>query len=179
MSAAGVDGRVCVGHLLDIMGERSFGAVLLAPSLIVVSPLSGIPGLSTVVGLIIALIAGQMLVGCDHIWLPRTLRERCIAQGKMEKALRLLAPGARLVDRLVSHRLAVFTRSPFSHAIPAICVAIGLAMPLLEIVPFASSILAAAVAAFALALVARDGALAVVAMATTGGGVWFGANALL
>ena len=47
-------------------------------------------------------------------------------------------------------------------------------MPLMEILPFASSILATAVAA----LIARDGALAMVATAVTGGGAWFATGAL-
>jgi len=178
MSAAGGDDYVCVGHLLDVMGERSFGALMLVPSLLLVSPLSGIPGFSSLTGVVIVLIAGQMLAGRDHIWLPQKLRERCIAREKLEKALRFLTPGARTVDRLVKPRLTFLTRSPFSRAVPAICVAIGLCMPLMEILPFASSILAAAVAAFALALIARDGALAVVATAITGGGGWFAAGAL-
>lgn len=178
MSAAGGDDHVCVSHLLDIMGERSFGALMLVPSLLLVSPLSGIPGFSSLIGAVIALIAGQMLVGRKHLWLPQKLRERCIAREKLEKTLRFLTPGARVVDRLVKPRLAILTRSPFSRAVPAIWVAIGLGMPLMEILPFASSVLAAAVAAFALALIARDGALALVATAITGGGAWFAAGAL-
>lgn len=179
MASAGEDGTVCVGHLLDAMGQRSFGPLLLVPSLIVVSPLSGIPGLSTVSGAIIALIAVQMLVGRHVVWLPRRLRGRCLDQRQLERAVGFLYPAARVADRLVRPRLSVFTHRPFSRLIAAVCIAMAALMPLLELVPFASSIVAAAIAAFALALIAHDGVLAIVASAVTAAGAYFGVGALL
>jgi hypothetical protein len=163
---AGDEETVCVGHLVSAMGQRSFGPLLLVPSLLVTSPLSGLPGFSSLAGITNALIAAQMLVGRETVWLPQTIRARCIGRSRLDKAIDFLGPVARLMDWLVRPRLSVLTRRPFNRLVAAICVLAGLVMPVLGLVPFASSIIGAAVATFALALVAGDGVL--VAIATVG-----------
>lgn len=174
MATAGDDETICVSDLVDAMGERSFGPLLLVPSLILVSPLSGIPGLSSAMGLVIALIAGQMLFGRKVVWVPQRLRRQCIARQRVEDAIGFLRPAARVADRLIGPRLSRFTGRPFNLIIAAICTLAGLLTPLLEFTPFASSILAAAVAVFALAFVAQDGLLAIVALSFTASGLYFG-----
>lgn len=172
------DGLVCVGYLVSAMGQRSFGTLLLVPSLLLVSPLSAIPGVSSVTGIVIALIAVQMLVGRDAVWLPRRINECCIDRRRFEKALAFLAPIARFCDKLVWPRLSVLTYGPCSRFVAAVCVLVGLLMPVFEMVPFASSILAAVVATFAFALVARDGVLVIVATVVTAAALYFAFSAV-
>lgn len=179
MATAAESDRVCVGDLLEAMGHRSHGALMLAPSLVVISPISGIPGVPTLLGIIIALISVQMLIGRKTIWLPRRLRHRCIAGRRLQSAIAHLQPVGRTVDRWVRPRLLPLTRKPFRKLIAVTCLALALIMPPMELLPFATSILAAAVAAFSLALFARDGLLAVLGYATAAGGVGFGLSAVL
>ena len=77
VSTAAEGDTVTVGDVVDTMGERSFAAVLLIPALIMVSPLSGIPGSPTVAGSLYALICVQMLLGRNSLW----LRDYCAACG--------------------------------------------------------------------------------------------------
>ena len=65
-----------VSELMDELGVKSIAAVLLAPSLALVSPLSGIPLFSSACGITIALISAQMLMGRNHLWLPSFLSKR-------------------------------------------------------------------------------------------------------
>lgn len=74
LASAGDDECVSVSDIVDAIGPRSFGPLLLVPALIVMSPLSGIRGLSTVMGITIALVSGQMLVGRRVAWLPAIQR---------------------------------------------------------------------------------------------------------
>lgn len=179
MECAGTDEIVCVEHVLEAIGPRSFGALLLAPSVIVVSPISGIPGIPTVAGVIIALIAIQILIGREAIWLPRRLGRRCIDRRRLEQAVKLLRPVARIADRILRPRLNFLMRTWVVRLIAATCLAIAALFPPLEIVPFATSIFATAISVFGLALVANDGLLVIVAFTITGAAAYIGANAFL
>ncbi|MFA5580644.1 MAG: exopolysaccharide biosynthesis protein [Paracoccaceae bacterium] len=46
-SAAGENGQVTVRAVVDEIGDLSFAPALLVPALILISPLSGLPGLPT------------------------------------------------------------------------------------------------------------------------------------
>ncbi|MBI1181177.1 MAG: exopolysaccharide biosynthesis protein [Alphaproteobacteria bacterium] len=179
IAEAGDGEDVSVADLLASVGGRSFGPTLLVPSLLIVSPISGIPGVPTIGGLTIAFIAGQMVIGRHHIWLPRFLLSRHVGRSKLRKALKTLRPAARLMDHLIKPRLCLLTSKPLSHAIAAICAAIALAMPPLELIPFASSAVAGAVALFGLALLAHDGLLVLFGIAVTGLSLYLGLGALL
>src|SRR3569832_764957 len=63
-------GRVSVADLMGMLGERSFGPLLLVPSLIAVAPVGAIPGLPAITSAVIVLIAGQILLGHAHFWIP-------------------------------------------------------------------------------------------------------------
>jgi hypothetical protein len=157
MLHAGQGESVAVSDMVEAVGRRSFGPVLLVPSLIIVSPISGIPGVPTVGGLTLAFIASQILLDRDRIWLPRFLLKRRLSRRKLEKAMGAIRPAAVVMDNLIKPRLTFLTRKPFSYVIAGLCVMIALAMPPLELIPFASSFAAGAIALFALALLARDG----------------------
>lgn len=176
---AGSGDQVSVGELLDGFGHRSFGPLILTPSILVASPLSVLPGFPTAAGAVIALIAVQMLLGRRSPWLPGSLRRRRIDRRRLRRAAARLQPIARRVDRLVRPRLEFLTTGPFARAIAAICVLIALTMPPLELVPMANSTTGAAISVFGLALAARDGLLALLALGLTVAGAAIAAGALL
>jgi hypothetical protein len=174
MTGAGErEDTIAVEEILQAVGQRSFGPMLLVPGLIVLSPISGIPGVPTLGGLAVLLIAGQMLIGRDYFWLPQFIRRRSVSRQRMVKAGKFLMPIARVVDKLVKPRLTVLVRAPFNYAIAAACVLIALVMPPLEAILFANVVTAAAISAFGLALVAHDGLLALLAFTMTAAGVSF------
>ena len=160
---------ISVDEIVEAIGQRSFGPLILVPGLILLSPLSGMPGVPTVGAVAVILIAGQMLVGRESLWLPELLRRRTIGRDRMAKAGSFLMPVARFVDRFTKRRLVWLTNKPYSYLIAAACVLIALVMPPLEVIPFANALTAAATCAFGLALVAHDGLLAAIAFALTAG----------
>lgn len=166
----GEDEMLSIEDIVSSLGEASFAPLLFVPSIIIVSPLSGIPGLSSLFGILIALIAVQMVIGRSHVWLPRWLMRREMGRERFNKALDVMQKPIGFVDRVTHPRLAVLVSWPISKVLQMLCVLCGAMMPFLELVPFSSSILALAVAFFSMAFVTRDGVLAILGLAVLGGG---------
>ena len=118
-------------------------------------------------GICVLLTGGQMLFGREHFWLPHWLIQRTIAREKICKALGLLRRPARFVDRLIRPRVTNLIQGAGAYVIAVLCIAIGGALPAMELVPFATNGAGAALTAYGLALVARDGLVALIALAFT------------
>jgi hypothetical protein len=165
-AADGAD-SVSVECIVDALGRRSFGPLLLFAGVVTLSPVGDIPGVPTIVALLVVLIAAQFLAGRERFWLPRWLLNRTITRRRLQQAQKWLKPPARFVDRGSRPRLRVFTRRRASHVIAIVCIAIAAAMPPMEFVPFTATGAGAALTAFGLALVAHDGLLALLAFVFT------------
>lgn len=175
-TAAG-GGTVSVRDMVDALGVASHSALMMLAALIVVSPASGIPFLSSTGGTIIALTAVQMIFGRKSLWLPDWVLRRHIDSARFCKAVGWLKRPAGFIDRHTRPRWRLLMRKPGRTAVQVLCLLCGMAMPLLEIVPFSSSILAAAVLPLSVSLVVKDGALALAGLVLLGGalglGLWF------
>lgn len=62
---------VSVEQMLETCGQTSFGPLLLIPGLVVISPVGGMPGIPTLVALLVAISAVQLVFGRCYIGLPR------------------------------------------------------------------------------------------------------------
>ena len=62
---------VSVRDMLNAVGRRSYGPILLLLGFIAISPLTIIPGTSWLVALVILLIAGQIVLGRAFPWVPK------------------------------------------------------------------------------------------------------------
>lgn len=162
------DGPVTVARLTEELGHSSLSAVLAAPALAVVTPLSGVPLFSSACGILICLVSGQMLLGRQHLWLPQWLGRRKIEGRAVRKMTATLRQAARWLDRHSSKRLPALLRQPFLTVIRLVCLICGALMPVLEIVPFSSSLLGATVSLLAVAMLTRDGLIALLTLSGLG-----------
>lgn len=165
LRAMGAAERVSVGDLMDRFGAASFAPALMVPALIVVSPLSGIFFLPTVMGLTMALIALQMLVGRRSLWLPAVIRARGLSGPRLIRAAERLERPAAWLDRRTRRRMPVFVVWPLSVVPQLGCLMSGLMMPFLELVPLSSSILGGAITLFAVSFLSRDGLFVILGLA--------------
>lgn len=162
--------QVSLGAILQTVGHRSFGPFLLLAGVITLVPIVGdIPGVPTIMAVLVLLTAGQLLFRRKHLWLPRWLLRRSVAQDKLRKGLKGLRPIARFIDRFLRPRLMMFTGATGIYITAIACIAIAAVMPLLEVVPFSANIAGAALTAFGLSLIAHDGLLALFAWIFTAG----------
>lgn len=152
---------VSLGEVVEHFGNRSFSPLLLLAGLITITPIVGdIPGMPGIMGTLVILIAGQMLLGRKHLWLPAVLDRRNISREKLERGLGWMRRPARAVDRVLRPRLRTLTQGPGATCIALACLLIGIALWPLQLVPMAPNGAGLALTAFGLALVANDGLFA-------------------
>ena len=75
-----------------------------------------------------------------------------------------MRPAGQRMDRWFHGRLPILTSGPFVRAAAGAIILLALAVPPLELVPLATTAPMAAIAAFGLALVVRDGLLMMAAL---------------
>ncbi|MGY2464015.1 exopolysaccharide biosynthesis protein [Vreelandella sulfidaeris] len=160
--------QVSIGMVVESIGSRSFGPLLMLIGITLFSPLSGVPGMSIFMASFVLLVAVQMLFGRKQFWLPHYILNRSVEHGKLQKVLDWLNKPARGIDRVLKPRLTFLVRNGGSYAIAAICVVVGLFMPFMELVPFSSSAAGLALLALGLSLVVHDGVLVLLALVIFG-----------
>ncbi len=154
---------VSIGEMMDSVGRRTFGPMVLLVGTILVTPLSGLPGIPTLMGLLTLLTLGQVLLGRKHFWLPGWIVRREIPRQRLLQGLAWLRPPARMIDRLIRPRLTLLVKGPGLYVMALGCMVIAGVMPATEVIPFSASIAGVALMAFGLAMISRDGLLALFA----------------
>lgn len=155
---------LCVGQLVERFGGRATGALLLIFGLICTLPLP--PGSTTVFGAPLLLLAPQLLLGFRSPWLPASLRRRGISTRDLRRGLPRVLPWLERMEAVSRPRLG-FLLGPAGHrVIGLICTA--LALVLILPIPLGNMLPAAAVSVLSLALVQRDGFLALLGYGLAG-----------
>lgn len=161
--------RVHVSDMQDRLGQRSFGPFLFVPAIIEISPVGGIPGVPTILALIVALFAIQMLFGRDHFWIPGFLSKRSVSGEKLDKGLNKIRPVIRWLDKISRTRLNWAVSQGFLRVLAVLCVLLATSVPPLELLPFASTAPFSAIALFGLGITTQDGLLIVFGLIITVG----------
>ncbi|WP_299046465.1 exopolysaccharide biosynthesis protein [uncultured Tateyamaria sp.] len=162
--AAASGAQVSVGEIIDALKERGLLPIILVPATVAATPLSGIPGLSAFCGIMIAILSFELLLGFRKVRLPRKMRSRSIDADKLANALSRIEPVIHWVERRTRRRLSVLFHRPLVWIPQALCLATGLAMPFLEIIPFSASAAAIAVCFLVVAMLTADGLFFILAL---------------
>lgn len=157
LEAAAQDGSVRLDTVLDRIGHRSFTPVLLLVSVLLVSPISGIPGVPTFSAVMIVFVVAQALAGRDHLWLPQALLNRHLPAKRLRGAVAWLRRPCAWIDRHSHPRLRWLVSGPGRIPALVLCLLIPLGWPVLELLPMVTSVGAAAIALIAFGLLTHDG----------------------
>ncbi len=129
--------RVSIAWLMAQLGRRSFGLTLL-----VMAVVGCVPGLSTVVGVLVAWPAIQMMLGHDQAVLPRLVARREVGVERLAGIIGRVVPWLAWLERLFRPRwpppfhttkrltglvmlllgLSMLSPVPFSHLMPALVI---------------------------------------------------------
>jgi hypothetical protein len=152
--------RIRVSELIARLERRAIGLLLLILALPVALP--NIPGLSTIFGLLILVPAVQMTFGTKGLWLPKRIANMEVEREHLRIAIRGALPILRRLERYVKPRLQNFTQPPFTVWLGLQAVICGLILILP--IPLGNMPPGIVVAATALALLQRDGVLALLTL---------------
>lgn len=158
---AGED-HITMRNLLVTMDRNSFPVLLLVFSLLLVSPISAIPGATTVFGLTIASILAQFVLGLQHAWLPRALLDRPLPVARTLSALTWLEKPVGWLGYCLRTRLSWVTETPLILAPNLLALLAALCAPLMEVIPMSGTSVGAAITLFSASLLARDGLFVIV-----------------
>ncbi|WP_416140424.1 exopolysaccharide biosynthesis protein [Halomonas sp. HK25] len=173
-------GKVHFEEILEAVGWRSFGPLLLLAGVVTLMPvISGIPGVPLLMACFTLLVCAQLLMRRRTFWLPAWLRRRWISRSALHKGLGYLHRPARGVDRLFHRRLAVLTGPRGVQASALACLLVAMSMPPMELIPFSANVAGLTLSLFGLALMVRDGLLALIAFMLAGSSLTLVGTALL
>jgi len=99
-----VEGTITLNEVLEVAGERTFGFLFVLLSIPSALPIPA-PGYSTPFGLVMFLLAVQLMVGRDQPWLPEKFRKKEFGKGQVQDLLRKGMPWLKRVEAVARPRL--------------------------------------------------------------------------
>ena len=150
---------------MDALDEQGYGAALAILPLIELTPIGGIPGVPTILALILAALCIRLLLGHEHFWVPDAIRRQTLKKSRIEKSVRFLKPLALRIDARLHKRLTPFSGRAGQRAACVVILILLLSVPPLELIPFATSGPMIVIAIFGLGILFRDGLLMLLAFA--------------
>lgn len=145
--------RLSLREMIEGFGERGFGAVILMLALMALFPWP--PGGKAVFSVPIILIAAELALQRDKVWLPRWLLRLSFSRATYRTASLKILPRLRQVERLTRPRWPALTGEVADVVVGVICILLALMMALP--VPFGDALPGLTLAIFGLAIIQRDG----------------------
>ncbi|NBX02772.1 MAG: exopolysaccharide biosynthesis protein [Alphaproteobacteria bacterium] len=148
------DARITLGEFMSKLSDRAFGLAILIFALPNTIPL-GIPGVSSICAVPIAIFALQMLVGRSKVWLPRFIRKQSFEGKSLKLVIQKCLPYLRKLDRIFKPRM-LFATKGMTERLVGLIIMIHAAIIFLPI-PGGNFIPAICMCMLALGLLERDG----------------------
>jgi len=150
--------RLTVREIMVVLQDRAFALLIVLLGLPNCLPMP--PPIPLVCGLLLALVAIQIVFGREAPWLPRQLMNRSMARSDVERAVGRAIPAFRRLERISRPRMT-FLDTPLAMRLMG-AVVLVLSLGLLFAPPFVGQIpLGLAVCLVGLGLVERDGLVVV------------------
>ncbi|MFT4901925.1 MAG: hypothetical protein ACI81V_001205 [Lentimonas sp.] len=151
-----------IGEMTSAVGEKGFGLILLVLALPSALPVPA-PGYSTPFGIVITLVALQMLFGRDTLWLPQRLRVIRIKPSLARKMLGAATKFLHYSERWIRPRQR-WIRSKAGQAALALVIIVMANLMILPI-PLTNTAPAMVIFLIGIGLAEEDGLLAIMAFA--------------
>jgi len=154
--------RVSVQDLFAALGDRALAALLFVFAVpnVIPSP----PGLSTVLGVPLLFLSGQMLLG-RNAWLPAFVARRSMAREDFEALMSRVLPWLERAEKLLKPRFSGLALPPMEYLVGLVC--LMLAVILVLPIPLGNIPPAFAIALMALGILERDGVWVLAGLSVT------------
>ncbi len=144
--------RIAFGDLLAAFADRALAALMFVFAIPNVLPSP--PGLSTVLGAPLVLLAAQVGLGLNP-WLPQFIGQRSLAREDFQRLVDRVVPWLARAEKLLKPRFSWLAMPPMENLVGLFCfmLALILALP----IPMGNNLPALAISLVALGLLERDG----------------------
>jgi hypothetical protein len=151
--------KVSFGQMLDALGERGFGLLLMLFAVPNLLPFPGVPGVSFVTGMAILFISVQLILAKDEPAFPAWVSAKSFSRAQLSKFIVKTNPLLRWLEKPIRPRLSPVVVGFGERMIGVVGVvhALTLALP----IPMGNLPQAVALILLALALIELDGVMAI------------------
>ncbi len=146
--------RVSLGDIIQTLGARSFGLILLMLAIPNLFPIF-IPGLAPLTGAPMVLITYQMLKRRETVWLPDIILKRSMARHDFQKAMSFSLPKLRHIEAILRPRLLIVSHPQYERLLGSCLVAFAIVV--LFPFPFTNLVPSFGICLVSLGLLQRDG----------------------
>lgn len=158
--------RLSVADLIETMGARGFGPLVVILSGFLILPLGMVPGMPGVVAVFLILIGGRMMTGETSLWVPARLQRVHFAGHLLAVSVARAQPVALWLRPFVAPRAAVLIDSPVMQRVVALIFMVtGAVIFVAGFIPGLPFVLSLHVLLLGIALSSRDGLIALLGYA--------------
>jgi hypothetical protein len=153
--------RVTFNEILQQLRHRAFGFMMMIFAVPCMLPMP--PGIPTISGIALVIIAVNLILVRRRLWLPRKIAEKSLARSDLRRIVERVSRPLQRLERICRPRLAVVTEPVGKVLVGVVVLALGILMILP--IPFIGNIppgIAASV--IAIGLTERDGVVVLVGL---------------
>ena len=149
--------RLTLSELSARLRDRAWGGLLLIFAAINLLPLP--PGVTTVTGIPLIVLTAQMVAGRSRPWFPRKFDQRGVGKDHLRRIAEKMRPWEEKIERVLKPRLCMLTNHRAARVIGLISLLLSAILWLP--IPLGNHVPALSMTLFALALIYRDGVMAI------------------
>jgi hypothetical protein len=158
--AAQGENGISLGTIVDAAGRDAVGLLLSLPALIILLPVSVVPGVSPLCALLVLFSALHEVAGLRALWLPERVRAIRFDQSRLTRPLASLTAWMGRIDRLTRPRLPFFLTGRARLLAATAITVLAAGTIVLSFVPLADMALTLPMLCFGLAIRTGDGLFA-------------------
>ena len=147
--------RVSIAEICECLGDRGFAALLVFFGALNLLPLP--PGTSALLGLPIVVVAAQMTVGMERVWLPSFIAKPFDDRRAVQSVIDRIVPYMARVEKLVRPRYWPFWRGHGERIVGIVTLLLSIIVTLP--IPLGNWLPAFAITLLGMAVTERDGVL--------------------
>ena len=156
-------GEITVREILELLGKKSFCLAVLVLALPNCIPIPNPPGLATLTGVPIMLLAIQMVWGRNAPWIPKRMANYSFSREKFANFLKKSLPYIYKIERIFYPRMFWLGIGVSQRLIGTAFLILGFIISLP--IPFANLVPGFAIACMAIGLMERDGLMMAIGLA--------------
>jgi hypothetical protein len=162
--AAGEGERVTFREILTVLRHRAFGFTLLVFALPCSLPMP--PGIPTICGVALVIIALNLIAARQRLWLPRAIADKSVARADLQRLVERAVPYLERLERVCKPRLTIVTEPVGKILIGLVILVLGFIMILP--IPFIGNIPPGwAATTIAIGMTERDGLIVLIGTAVS------------